>query len=46
MIEFTDDLMKKSLARLASLEKNYTVYPGHDEFSTLDFEKENNPYMK
>ncbi len=38
--------MKKSLARLASLEKNYTVYPGHDEFSTLDFEKENNPYMK
>ena len=38
--------MKQSLKRLASLEKNYTVYPGHDEFSTLDFEKKNNPYMK
>ncbi|MCH5317085.1 MAG: MBL fold metallo-hydrolase [Eubacterium sp.] len=38
--------MKQSLKRLASLEKNYTVYPGHEEFSTLDFEKKNNPYMK
>lgn len=38
--------IKQSLKRIASLEKNYTVYPGHDEFSTLDFEKKNNPYMK
>lgn len=38
--------MEQSLKRLASLEKNYTVYPGHEEFSTLDFEKQNNPYMR
>lgn len=42
----SDDEMRKSLARLASLDKNYGVYPGHDEFSTLEFEKKNNPYMK
>lgn len=40
------DEMKQSLKRLASLEKNYTVYPGHEEFSTLDFEKQNNPCMR
>lgn len=40
------DEIKKSLKRLASLEKNYTVYPGHEEFSTLSFEKQNNPYMR
>lgn len=38
--------IRQSLKRLASLEKNYTVYPGHGEFSTLDFEKQNNPYMR
>lgn len=38
--------IKKSLKRLAALDKNYTVYPGHDEFSTLDFERKNNPYMR
>ena len=38
--------IRQSLMRLASLEKNYTVYPGHEEFSTLDFEKQNNPYMR
>ena len=37
--------MKKSLARLASLEKNYSVYPGHDVSTTLDAEKKHNPYM-
>lgn len=38
--------MRESLKRLAALEKNYTVYPGHEEFSSLDFEKQNNPYMR
>lgn len=38
--------IRQSLKRLASLEKNYTVYPGHEEFSTLDFEKQHNPYMR
>ncbi|MDE6723040.1 MAG: MBL fold metallo-hydrolase [Eubacterium sp.] len=38
--------IKDSLQRLASLDKNYKIYPGHEEFSTLDFEKQNNPYMR
>ena len=37
--------IKESLHRLAALDKNYTLYPGHEAFSTLDFEKKNNPYM-
>lgn len=35
-----------SLKKLADLEGNPTVYPGHDRFSTLDFERRVNPYMK
>ncbi len=38
--------MKKSLSRLAEIKENLNVYPGHNDFSTLDFEKKNNPYMK
>ena len=38
--------IKQSLMRLAALEKNYTVYAGHGDFSTIDFEKKNNPYMR
>ena len=34
-----------SLKRLADLEGDYIVYPGHDRQSTLDFERKNNPYM-
>lgn len=37
--------MLASLNRLATLEGDYTVYPGHDRQSTLDFERKNNPYM-
>ena len=36
----------KSLARLASLECNYWVHPGHGEATTLRDEKKYNPYMK
>lgn len=36
----------ESLKRLASLDGNYNVYPGHDRVTTLDFERNNNPYMK
>ena len=35
-----------SLAKIASLEGDYKVYPGHDEATTLDFERENNRYMR
>ena len=35
-----------SLAKISELEGNYKVYPGHDEDTTLDFEREYNRYMK
>ena len=35
-----------SLQKLAALPRDYTVYPGHDRFSTLNFERQHNPYMK
>ncbi len=38
--------MLQSLKKIASLNGDYTVYPGHDRFSKLDFERANNPYMK
>lgn len=36
----------RSLARLARLEGDYTVYPGHESATTLNFERSHNPYMK
>lgn len=36
----------ESLKKIAALPGNLTVYPGHDRFSTIDFEREHNPYMK
>lgn len=38
--------MKESLRRLAALEIDYTVLPGHGESTELDREKRYNPYMK
>ena len=38
--------MLKSLARLGKLEGQYTVYPGHDSATDMDFERKYNPYMK
>ena len=35
-----------SLERLAELEENYTVYPGHGESSALERERKQNPYMR
>ena len=35
-----------SLERLAELEGDYTVYPGHGESTTLEHEKRCNPYLK
>ncbi len=34
-----------SLKKLASLQGDFTVYPGHNEATTLDFERKNNPYV-
>ena len=38
--------MLASLGRLASLEGDWRVLPGHDMETTLDFERRANPYMK
>lgn len=37
--------MIKSLAKLLSLKSNFTIYPGHGDITTLDFEKQNNLYL-
>jgi len=38
--------IRESLRRLAELEGNYGVYPGHGESTTLALEKQYNPYMR
>ena len=38
--------MAASLRRLADLQGDYTLYPGHGDASGLDAEREENPYME
>ncbi|MDR3644375.1 MAG: MBL fold metallo-hydrolase [Clostridia bacterium] len=38
--------MKASVTRIAALEGDYTLYPGHGPASTLANERENNVYMR
>ena len=38
--------MMNSLKRLKNLDGDYTVYTGHGNHTTLNFERKNNPYMK
>lgn len=38
--------MRKSLRRICALMKNYRIFPGHGEDSTLDMEKKTNPYLR
>ena len=40
-----EDILK-SLKRLAQLEGNYKVLPGHEGFSSLDYERQYNPYIR
>lgn len=40
------DKMMRSLARLAKLDGDYDVYPGHMGASTLERERQSNPYLK
>ena len=40
------DAMTRSLARLAALESNYWVLPGHGESTSLSEETKYNPYMR
>lgn len=37
--------IQQSLGRLAELEGNFTVYPGHGEATSLDTERKYNPYL-
>lgn len=39
------DTIASSLKRLKGLDVNYKVYPGHGTATTLDRERNNNPYM-
>lgn len=41
-----DAAMLSSLRKLASLDGDYVVYPGHGESTTLEFERNNNPYVR
>ena len=38
--------MRKSLRRLCALTRDYKVFPGHGEASTLEHEKKTNPYLR
>ena len=40
------EAMGRSLKRLAALEGEYRVFPGHNKATLLSLEKEYNPYMK
>ena len=40
------EAMAQSLKRLAALDKDYRVFPGHNSATTLALEKEYNPYMR
>ena len=37
--------MLYSLRRLKALDGDYRVYPGHEAISTLEYERQSNPYM-
>lgn len=38
--------MKNSIKKILTYDENTKLYPGHDEETTLKYEKENNPYLK
>lgn len=38
--------MLASLSKLKALDGEFTVFPGHGPATTLDYEKQNNPYMR
>ena len=39
-------ILLDSLRRLSQLEGDFEVYPGHEESSTMDYERRFNPYMR
>ncbi|MBQ0099516.1 MAG: MBL fold metallo-hydrolase, partial [Firmicutes bacterium] len=39
------DELIKSVKKLFSFSGDYNVYPGHEEFTTLEYERENNSFV-
>ena len=37
--------MKKSLGKIIGLSKNYMIFPGHNNATSVEFERKNNPYV-
>lgn len=42
----SDSQILQSLKKIASLDGDYKVYPGHNDLTTLEFERKNNPYIR
>ena len=42
----SEEAIMDSLNRLGKLEGDYRVFPGHSEFTTLDRERQSNPYLR
>lgn len=42
----SDEQMMESLKRLGAIEGELRIFPGHGEFSTLEKERESNPYLR
>jgi glyoxylase-like metal-dependent hydrolase (beta-lactamase superfamily II) len=38
--------MLKTIEKIKALKGDYTIYPGHGDFTALSEEKLNNPYFK
>lgn len=41
-----ESVLLNSLEKLDALEGDYQLYPGHEQNSTLNFERKNNPYFQ
>lgn len=42
----SEEDLKKSIKWLLTFDDDITLYPGHYEMTTLDYEKKNNPFLK
>lgn len=40
------EMMQKTLERFCHFQNDYTLYPGHEDITTLEYEKEHNRYLK
>ena len=42
----SDSEMRESIKKILSYPDDTKLFPGHDDETTLGYEKENNPYLK